>query len=171
MKHVFALDRAFFGARQLREIKSSGQWESSLQTTAPQMKMDVGGDGFSSPETDLSRHLKNFFTWVAVRIVLAQLRELGSWETHAELHHFAETHSLKDGDSFINQLMTEHQELALRVLKVRELYPKEEFEWGKCKKLVVDDMREANLRIMREYLYKTSLLPSASKPTDTNDPS
>eukprot|EP00741_Cyanophora_paradoxa_P011025 tig00020553_g10657.t1 len=118
--------------------------------------IDVGGEGHASPERELADQLKHFFTWLSVRIVLRQLQELGSQDAFLKLHKFASAHSLRDGDQFIRELMNDDQSMALRVLKVREMYAKESFEWSNMRGLVEKDLEESNLEIMREYVLKTS---------------
>mmetsp|Transcript_29500 Transcript_29500/g.49617 ORF Transcript_29500/g.49617 Transcript_29500/m.49617 type:complete len:196 (-) Transcript_29500:399-986(-) len=133
--------------------------------------VEVGGFGGSaSPEADLARHLKHFFTFVSVRIVLRQLQELGSWETFNSLQEFATSHSLKDGDQFMRELMKHDQSLALRVLKTREIYACEEFEWDNVKKIVIKDVTDANLDLMRERLFHTTMLSGADFSQFKNDP-
>ncbi|XP_004134778.1 chaperonin-like RBCX protein 1, chloroplastic [Cucumis sativus] len=121
-------------------------------------KMYVPGFGEASPESKAARNLHNFFTYVAVRIVTAQLESYNP-EAYLELMEFLDRHSLNDGDKFLASLMREssrHKALALRILEVRSAYCKNDFEWDNLKRLAFKMVSESNTRIMREYLTETS---------------
>ncbi|KAG7026647.1 Chaperonin-like RBCX protein 1, chloroplastic [Cucurbita argyrosperma subsp. argyrosperma] len=151
-------------------------------------KMYVPGFGEASPEAKAAKNLHNFFTYVAVRIVTAQLEvalqlllcfncsamllvlilvlveQSYNPEAHAELMEFLDRHSLNDGDKFLSNLMREssrHKSLALRILEVRSAYCKNDFEWDNLKRLASKMVGESNTRLMREYVTETS--PDAEK--------
>lgn len=69
-------------------------------------KMYVPGFGEASPEAKAAKNLHNFFTYVAVRIVTAQLESYNP-EAHEELMEFLGRNSLNDGDKFCADLMRE----------------------------------------------------------------
>ncbi|XP_023003335.1 chaperonin-like RBCX protein 1, chloroplastic [Cucurbita maxima] len=126
-------------------------------------KMYVPGFGEASPEAKAAKNLHNFFTYVAVRIVTAQLESYNP-EAHTELMEFLDRHSLNDGDKFLSNLMREssrHKSLALRILEVRSAYCKNDFEWDNLKRLASKMVGESNTRLMREYVTETS--PDAEK--------
>ncbi|KVI01107.1 Chaperonin-like RbcX [Cynara cardunculus var. scolymus] len=117
-------------------------------------KMYVPGFGEASPEAKAAKNLHNFFTYVAVRIVTAQLEEL---------MEFLETHSLNDGDKFCAELMREssrHRSLAMRILEVRSAYCKRDFEWDNLERLAKKMADESNTRLMRDYVLETSHVES-----------
>ncbi|KAK9155566.1 hypothetical protein Sjap_003046 [Stephania japonica] len=121
-------------------------------------KMYVPGFGEASPEAKAGKNLHNFFTYVAVRIVLAQLESYNP-EAYGELMEFVERNSLNDGDEFCANLMREssrHKGLALRVLEVRSAYCKNDFEWDNLKRLASKIVDESNTRLMRDYVLETS---------------
>jgi len=66
--------------------------------------------------------------------------------------------------------MKHDQSLALRVLKTREIYACEEFEWDNVKKIVIKDVTDANLDLMRERLFHTTMLSGADFSQFKNDP-
>ncbi|KZV16064.1 Chaperonin-like RbcX protein [Dorcoceras hygrometricum] len=122
-------------------------------------KMYVPGFGEASPEAKAAKHLHDFFTYVAVRIVDAQLESYNT-EAHAELQEFLETHPVNDGDKFCADLMREssrHKALALRILEVRSAYCKNDFEWDNLKRLASQMVEERNTTLMRDYLSETIL--------------
>ncbi|KAG0472144.1 hypothetical protein HPP92_016690 [Vanilla planifolia] len=121
-------------------------------------KMFVGGLGEASPEAKAAKNLQHFFTFVALKIVLAQLQSYNR-EAYDELIDFASHNSLSDGDEFCRRLMREssrHKGLALRILEVRSAYSKRDFEWDNLKKLAFKMVDESNTRLMKEYVLETS---------------
>ncbi|OAP00621.1 hypothetical protein AXX17_AT4G06100 [Arabidopsis thaliana] len=66
--------------------------------------MYVPGFGEASPEAKAAKHLHDFFTYVAVRIVSAQLESYNP-EAYMELREFLDTNSVSDGDKFCATLM------------------------------------------------------------------
>uniref|UniRef100_A0A7N0RFN5 Chaperonin-like protein n=1 Tax=Kalanchoe fedtschenkoi TaxID=63787 RepID=A0A7N0RFN5_KALFE len=116
------------------------------------------GFGEKSPEAKAAINIHDFFTLMAVRIVLAQLKS-HSAEAHKELMEFVDRNSLNDGDKFCADLMREsprHKALALRILEVRSSYCKEDFEWDNMQRLAAQLVDESNKKLMREYLLETS---------------
>uniref|UniRef100_A0A9I9CRL7 Chaperonin-like RBCX protein 1, chloroplastic n=1 Tax=Cucumis melo TaxID=3656 RepID=A0A9I9CRL7_CUCME len=113
-------------------------------------KMYVPGFGEASPESKAARNLHNFFTYVAVRIVTAQLEvalqllccncsamlllcgfslvlilvlEEQSYnpEAYLELMEFLDRHSLNDGDKFLASLMRESSRHKSLALRILEV--------------------------------------------------
>ncbi|KAG2442254.1 hypothetical protein HYH02_009738 [Chlamydomonas schloesseri] len=122
--------------------------------------MYVPSDSFGgvSPERKASDILRTFFTFVAARVVLAQLEgsgrgALGAYDSQAagDLHHFLQNVPLKDGDAWLTQLMRKNSSLGLRLLEVRKAYCEEAFEWDQLQRVSVKDMQGANARIMRQF--------------------
>ncbi|MQM03283.1 hypothetical protein Taro_036065 [Colocasia esculenta] len=116
------------------------------------------GFGEASPEAKAAKNLQHFFTFVAVKVVAAQLQS-NNPEAYQELMEFLDGHSLNDGDKFCGSLMREsarHQALALRILEVRSAYLKKDFEWENLKKLAFKMVDESNTRLMRDYILETS---------------
>ncbi|KAL1198985.1 Chaperonin-like RBCX protein 1 [Cardamine amara subsp. amara] len=67
-------------------------------------KMYVPGFGEASPEAKAAKYLHDFFTYVAVMIVSAQLESYNS-EAYIELREFLDTNSVSDGDKLCAALM------------------------------------------------------------------
>ncbi|CAA6661409.1 unnamed protein product [Spirodela intermedia] len=105
-------------------------------------KMFVPGFGEASPESKAAKNLQNFFTFVAVRIVLGQLQSYNP-EAYEELNEFVSRNSLNDGTT-------------LRILEVRSAYQKQDFEWENLKKLAFKMVDESNTRLMRDYIRETT---------------
>ncbi|XP_041023288.1 chaperonin-like RBCX protein 1, chloroplastic isoform X2 [Juglans microcarpa x Juglans regia] len=79
---------------------------SSQSTRLHCQKMYVPGFGEASPEAKAAKNLHNFFTYIAVSIVTAQLQSYNP-EAYEELMEFLNSHSLNDGDKFCASLMRE----------------------------------------------------------------
>lgn len=125
-------------------------------------KMFVPGFGEASPEAKAANNLHNFFTYIAVKIVAAQLQSYNP-EAYKDLMEFLDRHSLSNGDEFCANLMREsskHKSLALRILEVRSAYCKNDFEWDNLKRLAVKMVNESNTKIMRDYVQETSHVES-----------
>ncbi|KAJ8761306.1 hypothetical protein K2173_001362 [Erythroxylum novogranatense] len=121
-------------------------------------KMYVPGFGEASPEAKAAKNLHNFFTYIAVKIVNAQIQSY-NLEAYEELTEFLSRHSLNDGDKFCAELMREssrHKGLALRIMEVRSAYCKNDFEWDNLKRLATKMVGESNTKIMRDYVLETS---------------
>ncbi|XP_052735129.1 chaperonin-like RBCX protein 1, chloroplastic isoform X1 [Vigna angularis] len=137
---------------------------SSLPTRLRCNKMYVPDAGFgeASPEAKAAKHLHNFFTYVAVKIVAAQLESYNP-EAYEELIEFLGRHSLNDGDKFCAAMFREssrHKNLALRIMEVRSAYCKNDFEWDNLKRLALKMVTESNTRLMTEYVLETSHVES-----------
>ncbi|KMT04108.1 hypothetical protein BVRB_8g185580 [Beta vulgaris subsp. vulgaris] len=125
-------------------------------------KMFVPGFGEASPEAKAAKNLHQFFTYIAVKIVAAQLQSYNP-EAHADLMEFLDRHSLNDGDKFCADLMREsskHKSLALRILEVRSAYCKKDFEWDNLQRVAMKMVNESNTKLMREYVQETSHVES-----------
>ncbi|KAJ0264882.1 Chaperonin-like RBCX protein 1 [Hirschfeldia incana] len=121
-------------------------------------KMYVPGFGEASPEAKAAKHLHDFFTYVAVRIVSSQLESYNP-EAYMELREFLDTNSVSDGDKFCAALMrrsSRHMNLALRILEVRSAYCKNDFEWDNLQRLAFKNVDRSNTKLMREYVLETS---------------
>lgn len=73
---------------------------------------------------DTTKTLISYLTYRAVRVVYEQLDETEPKRAYW-LHQFASRESIKDGEAFLSALFNERQELAFRVLTVRETLAEE----------------------------------------------
>ncbi|AEE82379.1 unnamed protein product [Arabidopsis thaliana] len=147
-----------FGKRPLVSYPLMQSSRKCKQTRICSNKMYVPGFGEASPEAKAAKHLHDFFTYVAVRIVSAQLESYNP-EAYMELREFLDTNSVSDGDKFCATLMrrsSRHMNLALRILEVRSAYCKNDFEWDNMKRLAFKNVDDSNTRLMREYVLETS---------------
>jgi hypothetical protein len=68
---------------------------------------------------DTTHTLISYLTYRAVRVVYEQLDETEPKRAYW-LHQFAARETIKDGEVFMQKLFNERQELAFRILTVRE---------------------------------------------------
>jgi RbcX protein len=74
---------------------------------------------FNQIAKDTTKTLISYLTYRAVRVVYEQLDETEPKRAYW-LHQFASRESLKDGERFLEALFQERQDLAFRILTVRE---------------------------------------------------
>lgn len=112
-----------------------------------------------SPERKAGEILRTFFTFVAVKVVMAQLEgdgrgSLGSFNAsgYITLSKFIEANPLRsNGDEWLSKLMLEDEMLGVRIMEVRAAYAKSDFEWDSCQRVAVQDMMKANTSVMRQH--------------------
>ena len=112
-------------------------------------RMHVPTDAFGgmSPEYKAASALKNLFTMVAVRVVMAQEQgydnEGGAMtETYRGLQDYLSANPLRDGNKWLEQLMRHEDNnmrlTALRLLEVRKAYASGQFDFADMHELAVE---------------------------------
>eukprot|EP00803_Ostreobium_quekettii_P002136 evm.model.scf_577EXC.10 EVM.evm.TU.scf_577EXC.10 scf_577EXC:70796-73927(-) len=123
----------------------------------------VPSDSFGgiSPERTAANALRKLFTFCAVKAILAQLEgsglgRLGSYDAngHRDLLDAAGELNSQDCDEWLASLMKRNKNIAMRVMEVRSAYCAEDFEWNQCKKVADKDIKDANLRLLREHMVE-----------------
>nr|AGG35172.1 chaperonin-like protein [Nostoc sp. 'Nephroma arcticum cyanobiont'] len=121
---------------------------------------------------DTAKTLQSYLTYQALRTVLAQLGEtnppLELW-----LHNFS-SGKIQDGESYIEQLLQEKPDLALRIMTVREHIAEEIMEF--LPEMVRTGIQQANMEQRRQHLERItridtsnpSLLPEQQASLDPN---
>ncbi|XP_024524194.1 chaperonin-like RbcX protein 2, chloroplastic [Selaginella moellendorffii] len=133
-------------------------WDISTgQGHVPVVVDEIAGQYEDSYE-DVDKHLMDYFTFKAVRTVLAQLYEMNPSQ-YIWFYNFVGNNKPQDSKVFIRLLVKERQELAERVMVTRlHLFGK----W--VKKYSHENMYNAisdqNLELLRERLMQTVKLPS-----------
>ncbi|CAK0787479.1 hypothetical protein CVIRNUC_010699 [Coccomyxa viridis] len=120
--------------------------------------MLVPSDSFGgrSPEKKAADLLRTLFTFCAARIVLAQLEGSGrgslasyNAEAYDALTTMLQDEPMRDGDAWLEKLLTRNEMLALRIMEVRAAYCKDDFEWHMVQSLANKDMGGANVALLR----------------------
>ena len=104
---------------------------------------------------DTSKTTISYLTYQAVRTVLAQLSEtnppLALW-----LHRFSSTDKIQDGEAYIQKLFQEKQDLAFRILTVREYLAQEVVDF--LPEMVRTGIQQANMEHRRQSLERMTQL-------------
>ncbi|MBU7581492.1 MAG: chaperonin family protein RbcX [Nostoc sp. TH1S01] len=113
---------------------------------------------------DTAKTLQSYLTYQALRTVLAQLGEtnppLAVW-----LHNFS-AGKVQDGEAYIEQLIQEKPELALRIMTVREHIAEEVAEF--LPEMVRTGIQQANMEQRRQHLERITQL-SLSNPSPESE--
>jgi hypothetical protein len=109
---------------------------------------------------DTTKVLISYLTYQAARTVIAQLSETDPpralW-----LQNFSGKERIQDGEAYIRALFQERQDLAFRILTVREHLANEVSEF--LPEMVRTGVQQANMQHRRQQLERiTQLDPSAS---------
>lgn len=110
---------------------------------------------------DTAKTLSSYLTYQAVRTVLAQLSEtnppLALW-----LHRFSSTDKIQDGEVYIQNLLREKPDLALRIMIVRDHLAQEVADF--LPEMVRTAIQQANMEHRRQHLERITQLdlPSPS---------
>ncbi|MCC5597895.1 RuBisCO chaperone RbcX [Nostoc favosum] len=109
---------------------------------------------------DTAKTLQSYLTYQALRTVLAQLGEtnppLELW-----LHNFS-AGKIQNGESYIEQLLREKPDLALRIMTVREHIAEEIIEF--LPEMVTTGIQQANMEQRRQHLERITRI-DASNPS------
>nr|ABB77547.1 chaperonin-like protein [Desmonostoc muscorum SAG 57.79] len=110
---------------------------------------------------DTAKTLQSYLTYQALRTVLAQLGEtnppLELW-----LHNFS-SGKIQNGESYIEQLLREKPELALRIMTVREHIAEEIAEF--LPEMVRTGIQQANMEQRRQHLERITQVVDTSNPS------
>ena len=106
--------------------------------------------------------LQSYLTYQAVRIILHELSETnpprGIW-----LSHYTASHSIQDGEAYLDGLMSEDKELVLRILSVREHIAEQVLDF--LPEMVRLGISQANVEHRRHLLERlTQSSPEAAIP-------
>lgn len=104
---------------------------------------------------DTAKVLSSYLTYQAVRTVGNQLREtnpgLAIW-----LSGFSSTGKIQDGEAYLQELLQENQELAFRIMTVRQYLADEVADY--LPEMVRTGIQQANMGHRREYLERMTQL-------------
>lgn len=140
-------------------------------------RMHVPTDAFGgmSPEYKAASALKNLFTMVAVRVVLAQEQGYdneggGMTETYRGLQDYLAANPLRDGNKWLEQLMRHEDNnmrlTALRLLEVRKAYASGQFDFKDMHELAVEvGLRHRTQTVHRAWGWQLISPPPPSSQT------
>lgn len=113
---------------------------------------------------DTSKVLASYLTYQAVKIITNQLREtnpgLAIW-----LSNFSSTGKIQDGEAYLQEMLQENQEMAFRILTVREHLAQEVADY--LPEMVRENIQKANIDYRRQYLERITQLSSLEPNLET----
>jgi hypothetical protein len=115
---------------------------------------------------DTAKVLQSYLTYQAVRTIIDQLSEtnptLAIW-----LGQYTSTHSIQDGEVYIEGLMAENKELVLRIMTVREHLGEQILEF--LPEMVRKGISDANVDHRRQLLERLTRTASSLTSMETSD--
>ena len=115
---------------------------------------------------DTAQVLISYLTYQAAKLVVTQLYEtnpgLGIW-----LSEFSSTDRIQDGELYLEALMQENRELALRLLTVREHLAEEVVEF--LPEMVKTGIQESNVEHRRQLLERMTQMSSPELTSDDDE--
>jgi hypothetical protein len=106
---------------------------------------------------ETSKVLASYLTYQAVRIITDQL-----WETNPGqaiwLSEFSSTGKIQDGEAYLQEMLQENQEMAFRMMTVREHLVQEVADY--LPEMVRENFQQANIDYRRQYLERITQLSS-----------
>ncbi len=116
---------------------------------------------------DTAKVMSSYLTYQAMRIVVSQLNEtnppLAYW-----LQSFSATANIQNGEAYIETLLQEKPDLAIRIMTVREHIAEEVTEF--LPEMVLTGIMQANIDHRKQYLERTVTglpLPDSTPETET----
>lgn len=104
-----------------------------------------------------SKVLASYLTYQAVRMITDQL-----WETNPGqaiwLSGFSSTGKIQDGEAYLGEMLQENQEMAFRIMTVREHLVQEVADY--LPEMVRENIQKANIDYRRQYLERITQLSS-----------
>ncbi|MEB3282682.1 MAG: chaperonin family protein RbcX [Lyngbya sp.] len=100
---------------------------------------------------DTTKVLSSYLTYQAVRLVSSQLREtnpgLAIW-----LSGFSSNGKIQDGEAYLKEMLQENQEMAFRIMTVREHLAQEVVDY--LPEMVRESIQQSNMEHRRQYLER-----------------
>src|SRR4028118_1601150 len=115
---------------------------------------------------DTANVLTSYFTYQALRIVLAQLSENDPPQA-LWLHSFSSRNSIQNGEAFLLALLQEKQELAFRLMTVRQHLAEEVADF--LPEMVRASIQQSNMEHRRQHLERITQL-NISEPSAPSEP-
>ena len=109
---------------------------------------------------DTTKTLISYLTYRAVRVVLEQLDETEPKRAYW-LHQFSSRESIKDGEQFLRSLFLEKQDLAFRILTVREHLANELADY--LPEMLQSGMQQANMEQRKQQLERMTQVDLSSQ--------
>ncbi len=123
---------------------------------------------------DTTKTLTSYLTYQAVRVVISQLDETEPKRAYW-LHQFSAREKIQDGEAYLQALFQERQDLAFRILTVREHLANEIAEF--LPEMLRSTVQQANMEQRRQQLERitqfnsttSSSSPDSSESSDSEE--
>ncbi|MEQ9548518.1 MAG: chaperonin family protein RbcX [Coleofasciculus sp. G3-WIS-01] len=116
---------------------------------------------------DTAKVLTSYMTYQALMIVLDQLGETDPPQA-LWLHSFSANQGVQDGDAYLQALLVEKQELAFRIMTVRQHLSEEVADF--LPEMVRTSIQQSNMEYRRQYLERMTQLSISEHPASTEQP-
>ena len=113
---------------------------------------------------DTTKTLLSYLTYQAVRVVYAQLDETDPKKAYW-LHKFSSQESITDGEAFMEAMFRERQDLAFRILTVREHLAEEIADV--LPEMLRSTMQQSNMEQRRKQLERMTQLNLTTESQDS----
>jgi hypothetical protein len=115
---------------------------------------------------DTAKVLQSYLTYQAVRIIIQQLSETNPGQS-IWLSQYSDRQKVQDSDSYLEQLIKENKELALRVLTVRQDLAEQVLEF--LPEMVNSNIIQSNMEHRRRLLELLTQTESSSLISSSTD--
>ncbi len=110
---------------------------------------------------DTAKTLISYLTYQALRTVLDQLRETDPPQAYW-LNSFSSRTTIQDGDAYIEELLRTRQELAFRIMTVRQHLAEEVVDF--LPEMVRSGIQQSNMEHRRQHLERITQLTISDYP-------
>ena len=117
---------------------------------------------------DTAKTLISYLTYQALRTTLAQLRETDPPQA-LWLHAFSSRNSIQDGEAYLEALLREKQDLAFRLMTVRQYLAEEVVDF--LPEMVRTGIQQSNMEHQRQHLERITQLTLSDPATDSEQQS
>ncbi len=112
---------------------------------------------------DTAKTLISYFTYQALRIVLDQLGETDPPQA-LWLHSFSSRNNIQEAEAYLQALLQEKQELALRIMTVRQHLAEEVVDF--LPEMTRSGIQQSNMEYRRQHLERITQLTVSEPPTN-----
>jgi hypothetical protein len=116
---------------------------------------------------DAARVLTSYLTYQAVKTVLNQLKETNPARAYW-LNAFSTKEALQDGEAYLDTLLQENADLAMRIMTVRQHIAEDICEF--LPEMVVTGIQQANTDHRRQHLERITQLEDAEHAVESEGP-
>lgn len=116
---------------------------------------------------DTAKVLSSYLTYQALQTILAQLGETDPPQA-LWLRSFSSRHSVQDGEAYLQVLLQERQELAFRIMTVRQHLADEVADF--LPEMVRTRIQQSNMEHQRQHLERITQLTTSEPPAHPEQP-